>query len=243
LTLASVETSRDCPGDTGSYRVELEEEGGLTFLAADTDECPSRSDALDDSTISPTQAPTSVVDPRLDQTTQALVDQFVAIYNAGNAEAFAAFLHPDFERLITRERIAEPQPQEPVLVLYGVDAALNMEVTLACTATPSQLLCDVTKYDDLHRVLGIEASPDRRWTLTFEDGLLRTWGEHRENQAVDYEIEAITPFLDWMRENHPQVPSLFPFVDGDWTVRDGIGEDVANFVAEWAASRGVDLDG
>ena len=69
--------------------------------------------------------------------TQALVDRFVEAYNAGDVEGLGALLHPNFERLITREAIAEPQPLETVLTLYEVDAALHMEISVACRATPS----------------------------------------------------------------------------------------------------------
>ena len=87
------------------------------------------------------------------------------------------------------------------------------------------------------------ASLDRDWLLVFEDGLLRSWGENRANSAFGYEAEAIDPFLDWMVENHPEIGSLFPFVDGDWVVREGVAAEIAGFVAEWAADRDTTLAG
>ena len=123
-----------------------------------------------------------------------------------------------------------------------VDAALNMELSLDCEARVGSVLCTPTKFDDLLRVLGGAPSVDRDWEFRFEDGLLREWTEQRPNAACCYEVEAIQPFLQWVRENRPEAPVLFPFEDGDWFIREGIAEEIAGFVAEWAASQGVVLD-
>ena len=241
VTLSSAFTSRDCSGASGVYTVAVEQDGSLGFTSSAIDGCASRANAIAGASLKPVQSPTEAIDPVVDPETQGLVDRFVDLYNAGDVDALASFLHPDFERPITRERVAEPQPLETVLTLYRVDAALNMAVAVECTASPTAILCEPTKYDDLHRVLGIEASKDREWSFTFQDGLVRTWGEHRENVASEYEAGAIVPFLDWMRENHPE-RDLFPFVDVDWLVGEDIADEVAGFVAEWAASSGVELD-
>jgi hypothetical protein len=51
----------------------------------------------------------------------------------------------------------------------------------------------------------------------------------------------MSPFLAWLRENRPEVVSPFPFTDGDWVPRDGIADEIASLIEEWADSRGVAL--
>ena len=241
VTLTSSDRSRDCPEQVGSYVVSVGATG-LTFVA-ETDECAARASALGGSTLTVASAPDPPpVSPFLDEGTQALVDRFVTIYNSGDVAALEAFLHPDFVRMVIRELAEEPQPVDTVLTLFEVDAALDMELSLDCRATVDSVVCETTKLDDLLRVLGRGPSEDRAWEFRFEDGLLREWVEQRPNAACCYEVEAIQPFLQWVRDNRPDAPVLFPFADGDWAVREGIAAEVAGYVDEWAASEGVVLD-
>lgn len=196
-----------------------------------------------------TSAPVIETTPKPEATTppgpspQELVDSFVAAYNSGDVDAVANLLHPEFRREITRELALEPQPLETVRTLLEVDAALNTEIALECSPGTSALICELTRFDDLHRILDIAPTADRRWLLTFEDGLLVSWAESRQNFAVEYETSAIRPFLDWLKENRPGVVTPYPFVDGDWVTREGIADEMATLVAEWAADLGVDLGG
>lgn len=242
LTLTSADRSRDCPGGVGLYTVAVGA-GGLEFTGVEADDCAGRSSALDGSTLGDAPPPTGpLVDPVPGEETQALIDRFVAIYNAGDVAALEAFLHPQFVRMVIRELNEEPQPLDTVLTLLEVDAALNMELSLDCEARVGSVLCTPTKYDDLLRVLGLGPSEDRAWEFTFEDGLLREWTEQRPNAACCYEVEAIQPFVQWVRENRPDAPVLFPFADGDWITRGGIAAEVAGYVTEWAAAQGVVLE-
>jgi hypothetical protein len=242
LTLTSTERSRDCPAAVGTYTVEVGA-AGLEFTAVEPDGCDARSSALDGSTLGSAPPPAEPpLDPVPDAATQALIDRFAAIYDSGDIDALEAFFHPDFERMVIRELAEEPQPVDTVLTLFEVDAALNMELSLECEARPGSVICTPTKFDDLLRVLGRSPSEDRAWEFTFEDGLLREWVEQRPNAACCYEVEAIQPFLQWVRENRPEVGTLFPFEDGDWIIREGIAAEVAALVDEWAADQGVTLD-
>ncbi len=242
LTLASSDRSPDCAEQVGSYVVSVGA-AGLEFTALGPDGCAARSSALDGSTLGTAAPPGSPpVDPVPDEETQALIDRFVTIYNSGDVAALEEFLHPQFVRMVIRELAEEPQPVDTVLTLFEVDAALNMELSLDCEARVGSVLCTPTKYDDLLRVLGLGPREDRAWEFTFEDGLLRDWVEQRPNAACCYEVEAINPFLTWVRENRAEVGSLFPFADGDWIIRDGIAAEVAGLVDEWAASQGVVLE-
>lgn len=243
LELASTERSPVCPGASGSYSVSAGA-AGLEFSGVESDTCAARGSALDGSTLGSVPPPTAQpVDPVPDDDAQSLIDEFVAIYNSGDVASLEAFLHPDFVRMVIRELAEEPQPIDTVLTLFEVDAALNMELSLACRATVDSVVCETTKFDDLLRVLGGGPSEDRAWEFKFEDGLLREWTEQRPNAACCYEVEAIQPFLQWVRENRPEVPLLFPFEDGDWVIREGIAEEVADLVDGWAASQAVVLDG
>lgn len=222
----------------------------LLFLDIGRDGSPALTEPLSTAaatSVPPTTLATTSTLPttqpaRLGAATQRLVDTFVATYNDGDVDAFAAFLHPDFRREITRERSLEPEPLDTVLTLYEVDAALNTEITLDCTRGTEAVICELTRFDDLHRVLGIEPTEDRRWFLTFEGGQLAIWGETRQNAATTYEAEAMVPFLEWVRANR-NVRELFPFTDGVWVVREGIAAEIAALVADWAADVGVTLEG
>ena len=246
MTFRSTADSRDCPGLLETYSMtilgadQIAVTFGQEFVTPDT--CVDRLTLFDASTLTRTE-PATVAPQALDAATQELVDSFVATYNSGDVDSFAALLHPDFRREITRERALEPQPLDTVLTLYQVDAALNMEISLACTQGAEALVCGLMRFDDLHRVLGIGPTEDRTWFLTFLDGQLLTWGETRQNSAVQYETDAQQPFLRWTRENRPEVQSPFPFTDGDWVVRSGIAAEVAALVAEWAVELGVSLEG
>ncbi|MBT8207308.1 MAG: hypothetical protein KJO18_03455, partial [Acidimicrobiia bacterium] len=131
--------------------------------------------------VTTTTVETTVAPPRttapLDSSQQQLVDSFVTTYNAGDVDAFSDLLHPEFRREITRELALEPQPLETVRTLFEVDAALNTEIALECSSGTSALICELTRFDDLHRILDIPPTADRRWLLTFENGELISWAE------------------------------------------------------------------
>ncbi len=127
--------------------------------------------------------------------------------------------------------------------LYLIETALHTEVRLECTATQDLFSCVPFRYDDLHRILGLEPTEGYAWNLRFdEDGLVRGWNERRQNilDADDYEREAIKPFMSWVRDNHPEVGELNPAVAAEWIVSKR--DDIVAMVAAFAESRGVTLE-
>ncbi len=192
-------------------------------------------------TVLPTTVPpTTVPQPdEIDAATQGLVDSFTDSYNAGDVESFMALLHPDFERTIRVDRDERRSARDTVQIHYEADAVLNTEITLDCRPGQDFVVCDVQRVDDLHRVLGAAGTGDRIWTFRFEDGLVRVWNEQRFLLDDPYESEIVTPFSDWVTNNHPEVGNLYTF--NNWVARPGIADTIAPLVDEWAASLGVTL--
>lgn len=254
MTFRSTAESRDCPGLFESYAVtilgadQIAVTLGQEFVTPDT--CVDRLTQLDTSTLTRTQ-PAPVAPESINAATQELVETFVATYNADDIDAFAAFLHPDFRREIILDRDPLTQSADTVRTLYEVDTALNTEIVLDCVAGAADAVCSPTRFDDLHRVLGIPPSEVTDWFLTFEDGLLRTWSETRPNPGtIPYGDEAVGPFSDWVIANRPDVfgdgdweDRFFSGGTGTWVPRDGIGAEIAALVAEWAVELGVTLAG
>lgn len=216
----------------------------LWILTRTSEEIPVVTDPriIPSTVVETTEAPTITTSAAvIDGTTQANLDRFVEIYNAGDVGAFMGFLAPDFVREIRRDRDDTVQTLETVRLLYEIDAALNTELTLSCGLNFGSLQCETLKFNDLNRVLG--NPPTAHWTSIFEfdDGLLVRWFENRLNVDTDYDAQ-IRPFMAWVRANHPEVGELSRFVAGDWVTREGIGAEIAGLVEEWAGSLGVTLD-
>lgn len=183
------------------------------------------------------QAATTTVPLVIDESTQALLDTFVSRYNADDVDAFMAFLHPDFEREIDREGAS----LATIRIWQEIEVVLGTEIALECERTEFSIKCTPTKTDDLHLIVGHEPTVGVPWYLTFENGLLRSWSEQRSLAATDYEANMAFPFDRWVEANRPEFRVLVEFVGAGWVPRDGIAEDIASLVPEWASSLGVEL--
>lgn len=195
-------------------------------------------------TVTTTSTTTTTIAPQVDPETLADIDRFVEVFNAGDVDAFMAFLAPD----ITREWFDEgvfSQTLDEVRTLYEIDAALNTEIAITdCELRAETVVCQTTRFSDLNRVLGNPPLADWDFRPVFEDGLLVYWAETRSNNGpfdTFYRFQ-IRDFMDWVRVNHPEVGELRPVVPLDWVIREGIAEEIAGLIDEWAASRGVVLD-
>ena len=202
-----------------------------------TTSIPSTTEPLPTSTST-----TTTIAEAIDPGTQALIEQFIDVYNAGEVEAFMGFLAPDFRMEWTIDRTPWTQPLEDVRVAYEVDAALNTEIDLSCQVSFGAVVCEQLRYDDLNRILGNPPLAHWRIRPEFDDGLLVRWSETRYHNDTEYDAQ-VRPFMDWVREAHPEVGELFPFVAGGWVIRDGIAQEIVALVEEWAAVQGVGLDG
>ena len=177
----------------------------------------------------------------IDSDTRALLDTFQEIYNAGDADAFMAFLAEGFRKEWTVDRNLAVQPLQDVRSSYEIDAALNTEIRLSCRVTFGVVVCDTLMYNDLNRILGNPPLDHWSMRLTFEDGLLGRWAETRLHGNTDYDAQ-IREFTDWVRDTHPEVGELSPFLGRSWVIRPGIAGEIAGLVEEWATSQGVTLN-
>ena len=182
----------------------------------------------------------------IDAETQALLDRFETTFNAGDADAFIALFRPGVNREVIVDADRRLYDLDLVRDIYLIEADLNTEITLNCelSSGSTSIACAPTRYDDLHRILGVAGTVDNDWRFRFdEDGLVESWSQFRDNRiADDYEREIYRPFDEWTRENHPDVVppnGLNPAVGGDWIVSER--ELILEMVALFAESRGVTL--
>lgn len=230
----------------------------LVFQLGDSDAPPTDTRPTVSTTLPPTttstipqttstSTTTSTTVPVLDPDTQRLIDTFVDVYNAGDVEALVALLHPDFRREIGTGQV---RPLETFVALYEVDVALNTEISVMCGPAAADAACTPSRFDDLHRVLGIAPTTEAMWFLTFEDGLLRTWSEQSQPLGpTPYSLAVVDAFSEWVVANSPDVADATDFEQrffsggtGAWVPRPGVADDLAALVAEWAADLGVSLD-
>ena len=120
LTLITNEDSLWCPGRTGSFEVELTEQGQLNFMAPE-DECPERGSGMSASLwtrVSPTAAPVS---PTPAATESAVTYPVTATKDAAYAMALQPDVSPPEWRLDVYAP-SEPGPWPVVVFAHGLGA-------------------------------------------------------------------------------------------------------------------------
>jgi hypothetical protein len=203
---AAVDTENTSTGDSSN--------GTSSTVAVTTTEVPPTTappaEGSDDSVLPtatteppPTSDPCEVKCPIGDDE-RAAVQRTIDAYNSGDWEAFLATVveaEPDWETPIG------PQSADLVRFDFGWSAALNGVWTLGeCFTTHSDVACDVSIADDVHRGLGPIGLPpsECRIYVQFVDGLvdIRRYDLAPCHSKYD---SAFHGFGRWFEENYPDL--------------------------------------
>ena len=133
--------------------------------------------------------------------------------------------------------------REEFAARFDIDVALNTTIELEnCQElSETRVSCAILRYDDLVRAQQVEPSPDVRWRLTVEDGLVVEWLHFTPDISAYFEM-AREPFHRWLDVAHPELEAPYSDLRGQPWRRDTDFASLApDLVAEYADSLGVDL--
>ncbi len=197
---------------------------------------PSDDVAATTSTTS-ASAPTTTSD--IDSALQQAIDRFVAGYNSGDLPTLLAQTTDDF--VWTSQRLSDGAAgfvewtAEDIRVRFAIDAALNTRIELFDCAPldDRRVTCLERRIDDLLRAVDQEAADDVRVQVSVEDGRVSAWRTVRPD-CGEY-TDARGAFVNWIVENHPEVPNPTSFgCSADWHTDEGFELVVADLLAEFA---------
>ena len=160
--------------------------------------------SLPTTTIGPSEGTTDgevdagpVMTPEL----EAFVDEYVAVYNSGDVDAFAALFVPGAQRTASVSDGLAVSLDKLLLEMESLSRQESVYELTGCEAIRSGVTCDMQVSGPVERALIDGPILGSTTFLLNADGLIT---EVRGNLIVTPEV-AEPQFLSWMESNHPEV--------------------------------------
>ena len=172
----------------------------------------------------------------------AVAQELAVAYSAGDFADLEALLAEGTSYSWSRSSdfVAGPViwTREEFEARYQIDVALNTTIELVdCQEfSESRVSCAILRHDDLVRAQRIDPSPDVRWRLTVEDGLVVDW-VHFTPDISDYFLFARDPFHTWFLDAYPDLTPPFTDLCGQpWKWDTDFATIASDLVAEYVAA-------
>ena len=208
---------------------------------------PTPTDSTVPSTTTLPQPTTTVTSSAMSPESVAVLGEFAARYSEGDVDGVLGMLAPGVVKTTVRD--ADPEHiwgEDELRFQLVMDAVLGTTLEfVSCEPLQSgSVSCLARRQNDLTRIAG--AGPqDDLVTLRVEAGLITVWQDRQGFHATDYQQLAVAPFTAWLADAHPEIADPHPLVGGVslWRIDRSIVDVAPALVAEYAESRGIDLQG